>query len=319
MEQRKLIKFGNSSFVISIPNAWIKKNNLEKGHSVFLKENGENQIIVSPTVIEKKREIKRVTINVTGKSIDSLQREIIAAYIQDYSVIKLTGKDLKEKEQEIRNIIHNLTGLEIIEQTGERIIAKDFLDLEDSSIMNLVKRIDISIRSMFEDVKKVKTKQDHQSILLRKEEVNKLWFLVSRATKYYLSMPGSQKTTNMTTLEIFNFWDLMHHIKRIGVELRKLSEGFLKVKEEKEDLEKIMVVYDRLKINYEDMMKSYYTKDKLLAFKVSPEKKEILAECNQLYEEYWNKENFPQIIEILRNTAIYIHDIGRVVHSYGPN
>ena len=317
MEQRKLIKFGNSSFVISLPNQWIKKNKLAKGYAIFLKENGENQLVISPTIIEKKREIKKVTINVTGKSLDSLKREIIAAYIQDYSIIKLIGKDIKEKEKGVRTIIHNLMGLEIVEQTGETIIAKDFLDLSDSSIINLIKRIDISVRSLFEDVRNINTQQDYESILLRKEEINKLWFLVSRATKYYLGLPDTQKTTKLTTLEIFNLWDIMHVIKKIGSELKIQSKHVLKLKNEKEILEKIHKIQAQLYENYTDMIKAYYNKDKSLAFKISTEKRELIKKCNELYNEKQHIESIAPIIESLKTTAALIHDAGRVVHSYG--
>ena len=316
MEQRKLIKFGNSSYVISIPNKWIKKNNLEKGTAVFLKENGENQIIVSPTIIEKKREIKRVTINVTGKSPDELQRETIAAYIRDYSIIKFTGKDLKEKEEAIREIINNLMGLEVIEQTGEWITAKDFLDLEDSSIINLVKRLDICVKSMFEDVSTIKTNQDYQSIMSRKREVNKLWFLVSRATRYYL-INGAQKNLDMTMLEIFNLWDAIQIIKKISSELEHQSKNIMEIQNEKEIVEKIAKIQRALYDNYSDMIKSYYIKDKNLAFKVSKERIMLVERCNELYKEKGTPGKLGPLVESLKTTAGLIQNLGRVVHSYG--
>ena len=63
MEYRKLIKFGNSSHVISIPNNWLKKNNLNKGDTVYLDENGGKELVLTPekkeNVIEDKEKLRK--------------------------------------------------------------------------------------------------------------------------------------------------------------------------------------------------------------------------------------------------------------------
>ena len=47
-EPRKLIKFGSSSHIISIPQKWIQSNSLKKGDMIFLTESNENELILSP-------------------------------------------------------------------------------------------------------------------------------------------------------------------------------------------------------------------------------------------------------------------------------
>ena len=48
MEYRKLIRFGKSSLVISLPKGWTEKNKLGKGSLVYLDVNSEG-LVVSPT------------------------------------------------------------------------------------------------------------------------------------------------------------------------------------------------------------------------------------------------------------------------------
>ena len=45
MEFRKLIAFGKTSFVMSIPKAWVVKNNLKKGDLLSLEEDKDHLII----------------------------------------------------------------------------------------------------------------------------------------------------------------------------------------------------------------------------------------------------------------------------------
>ncbi|MDO8656313.1 MAG: AbrB/MazE/SpoVT family DNA-binding domain-containing protein, partial [Nanoarchaeota archaeon] len=39
MEYRKLISFGKSSFVVSLPKSWVIQNKLKKGDLIYMEEN----------------------------------------------------------------------------------------------------------------------------------------------------------------------------------------------------------------------------------------------------------------------------------------
>ena len=73
MAIRKLIKFGKSSYVISLPSEWIRRNKLEKGADILLDErDGMLRILPSSAKIEKK-EIKSVEINVDKKDVSDIE------------------------------------------------------------------------------------------------------------------------------------------------------------------------------------------------------------------------------------------------------
>ena len=95
MEYRKLISFGKSSFVISLPKAWINKHKLSKGNLLYLQES-ETDLIISPKEHEEVEE-REITINVDGKDIFFITREINAAYIENNRRIILKGKELEAK------------------------------------------------------------------------------------------------------------------------------------------------------------------------------------------------------------------------------
>ncbi len=46
MNSRKIIKLGHSSYVVSVPKSWLKKNRLSKGDRLLVQENGKNDLIV---------------------------------------------------------------------------------------------------------------------------------------------------------------------------------------------------------------------------------------------------------------------------------
>src|SRR3989338_2184617 len=149
MDFRKLIGFGKNSFVISLPKAWVQKNKLKKGDPIYIEEN-DGDIRLYPSSMEE-GDAKETTIDVDGKSIKEIKRELVPAYINNFTTITLTGKELKKRAKQIRNIIQDLVALEIIEETSEKVIAKSFLNVKDLSIKDLIRKMDIITRAMISD------------------------------------------------------------------------------------------------------------------------------------------------------------------------
>ena len=106
MEYRKLIKFGNSSFIISIPSAWLRKNKLGKGDVVYLEEDGGSRLVLHSSTINKKEE-KEFSIDTKGKDVDRVKEELYNAYIEGFDVIKLLGDNINEFSDEIRKVLNN--------------------------------------------------------------------------------------------------------------------------------------------------------------------------------------------------------------------
>src|SRR3989338_10259154 len=135
METRRLIQFGKSSLIISLPKAWIDRNKLKKGDLIYLDEKTDT-LNIQPKVTEDTRCSREITIEVQNKDSRMLLNEITAAYINNYNMIIIRGERVASLAKEIRDIIHNLIALEIMEQTGTRIIARDFLNMKETSIEN---------------------------------------------------------------------------------------------------------------------------------------------------------------------------------------
>ena len=70
MEFRKLIKFGKSSFVISLPKKWLEKNKLKKGDLLYVSEN-ENGL----SLTSKDNEKKEFKVNDSERKVLQVSRQ----------------------------------------------------------------------------------------------------------------------------------------------------------------------------------------------------------------------------------------------------
>src|SRR3989344_5839866 len=90
METRKIISFGNSSYVISMPKAWIRENRLKKGDLLNIEEK-KDELLIYPGQNDKKEEPKRIMIEIDGKDISLIRTEVVSAYLTNYDIIEIMG------------------------------------------------------------------------------------------------------------------------------------------------------------------------------------------------------------------------------------
>ncbi len=276
MEVRKIVSFGNSSFVITIPKSWIKSNGLKKGDMVRVDERPYELVI---TVKDESKKIpEEAIINCEGRTINELKTEIMASYIRNYSLIKLNGSNIKNISPSLKPIIHNLVGMELIEETSSSIVIKDLLDMSEVSIDNTLRRMDMLIKSMLED----STQEDNiESVYERDREVNRLALLALRIFRAATGNPGMLKMFNT------NYWDLFIS-RQVTVQLEHVGDNVKRIskllKESKKNNEELKKAYSQLIIRYREAMKIYYKKDKATSYKIEAETKKFIISLDKIIE-----------------------------------
>ena len=147
----------------------------------------------------------RTVISVDGKGIGEIKREIIPAYINNNKMMVLVGKELKEKASSIQHIMHNLMALEIMEQTSDKIVARDFLNMADISIPELTAKMDTVTRAMVADTKRMFDEDFYENVFNRDEDVNRLSYLSYRTIRYALKNPAvAAQRYNLGPMELVN-------------------------------------------------------------------------------------------------------------------
>ena len=313
MEHRKLIKFGNSSFIVSLPNDWIKKNRLKKGDLMYYTL--ENDGIKFYPEFKEEKELKEANIELS-ENMDLFRRELISVYIDGYNVVKIKGRNLETNIKNIRNILRNLTSFEIIKQTPELIVVQDFFNIKEVNLKDLIKRMDIITRSMIEDsIEGIVTKENKYEILNDKDtDVNRLSFMLFRVIKSSLKDSLLASKLNMDNLELLDNWLLVVNIEKIADEAKRISRFLrnhsLKVDERKE----LIKLYNKVKDNYYNAITAYYNNNKKLAKEVYFSHDILIEECNKYFNKY-NKGVLGSVVEKLKGFVVHTKEISRIVYS----
>jgi len=298
MEYRKLMAFGNSSFIVSVPKAWVEKNRLKKG-DVLMVEQKPHEIVLSSKDEGKRRKISEVSVNPEGKTPEEFKTEIVSLYVNNYNII--TVVNVKDADV-IKDIFRNLVGMEVIEETATKIVAKDLLDIQEVSIDNIIRRLDIMIRSMLSDSAELDVKNT-DSVRGRDKEVNRLSLLGFRTAK--------AATDNPRLLKLFNtnYWNVML-AKQVIVSLERFADQVKRImrtaKEEKIDKKArndIIELLKKVTENYSMVMKIFYEKEKGSAFKAETTTRALLKDCDSIIRRYPN-------VTIAKFVEYFQHSIG---------
>jgi phosphate uptake regulator len=299
MEYRKIIEFGKSSYIVSLPKKWISLNNLKKGDLLYLDESGD-RIIISPKDKQDKREKKKIEIDVTNMDMDEIQIVLFSKYIQNYNEITFKDRNLKSKARQIRDMVHNLMALEVIEETGTKIVARDFLNMKEISPTTFIKKIDIITREMLADSRNMFEEDKHANIAERDGDVNRLTLLLIRSLKFLLENPSLIKQHKISFEDVIVMWDISDCIEKVADQAKRIAKLMPRMQLHKNEKKDFVKIYTRVIKFYCDAMDIYFKKDVNAAIKEVPKGKIHIKKCRDFYRANWEVEWVPIIIEEMK-------------------
>ncbi len=311
MEYRKLISFGKSSFVVSLPKSWVTQNKLKKGDLVYFEERNPDLILSKKELHDDSVE-KSIIINVDGKPLDRIEREVNSAYILNYRTITIKGEEVKVNIKSIQQILQNLIALETMEQTPNSLIAKDFLDMDKVSVDEIIHKMDMVTRAMFKESCQHFTAQNYENINERDKDVNRLYFLLYRAVLYGMNNPALiLKNFKLNSIALFNHLFSGYYIESVADEVRRISRHLHNLKLSPKEKETVEQFLNTLYNYYLDTMKVLYSKNVELALELSDEKKKL----NKTIDSFEKFDVHGAVTYRLRRLVSCIHCLGRIVYQ----
>ena len=218
MDERKIMSLGKSSLVISIPKSWLRTNDLTKGDRVYLETRPDGSLVVHPS-LEDRRPHREIHLPIYPvEPTESIKRRIIGAYLDGYTLIKLTsGKVFSAVQQRaIRSIVATLY-LMIIESESGKIVLRTLIDEAQSSVATSINRMHAITQAMCRDILTSFTKWDAElirSVISLEDDVDQLMYFLMRLIRYAAINPSLGKKLGIDQLDCLDYQTLVHRIER---------------------------------------------------------------------------------------------------------
>ncbi|WP_423998071.1 PhoU domain-containing protein [Halorubrum trapanicum] len=231
METRKVQVTGGSTYTVSIPKTWATDNDVEAGTEIEFHPDGDS-LVLTPRSDEERT---RGTLDIDDLTGQALQRAVTTMYVSGFDVIELEAAEIStEQRSTIRDAVQSLVGLEVLEETRDRVVVQDLLDSSELSIHNAVTRMRLISLSMLEDAITALAEHDHdlaRDVIGRDDDLDRLWLVVSRIFRATLRTPKAAEELGLPREECFDYHSSARQLERIGDHATKIAHLTLNIDE----------------------------------------------------------------------------------------
>ncbi|SEW04565.1 phosphate signaling complex PhoU family protein [Halobacterium jilantaiense] len=223
MERRKVQVTGGSTFTVSIPKDWARDHDVEAGDEVgFHPDSGS--LLLTPV---DGTDTDEGTLDITDSSGDELMRAVMTMYVSGFDVLALEADQIDpDQRRVIRDATQGLVGLEVLEETNERVVIQDLLDSSELSIHNAVRRMHLISVSMLGDAVDALTARDLDTasdVTSRDDDVDRLWYVVSRIFRGALRSPTVAQEIGVSREVAFDYHSSARQLERVADHAAKIA------------------------------------------------------------------------------------------------
>lgn len=284
-EIRKVQVTGKSTFVVSLPKKWAVKAGITSGSHIHMHHQDDGSILMNANAIV--RQSPKI-LYIDGKAGGPLIRDVIAAYVAGYRVIRLKAKNMtSEQKKDIISIVRKLIGIEIVEETPEVMVIQDISNPGDMPIDMSFRRMYIKTQWMLDNTMRTMMAGDvsiASEVIKQDDEIDRLHLLIS---KQFMSILLNSRISEKSELGLsgaFYYRLASDQLERIADHACKIASIFLESFEKipPEMLEKIIRIGT---ISYKlinDSVSSFMKCDAELANRIIEEHTKISREVEKI-------------------------------------
>lgn len=232
MDLRKIQITGGSSYMITLPKDWADTVGLKKNDTVGLQPQPDGTMVLYPGGSESSAAASTRVIDVDPiTDRDYLYRQLVGAYIAGHDAIELrSSTEITSMATSVASsFTQTAIGLEIMEESEDRIVMKDLVDQSEMKPAKSVERMKVLARNMLNDVLKFLEERDAAGLAAMNErdrEVDRLDWLISRQVNIHQKDITISRRMGMDLCEIARCATVSRTIERIGDHAVLLAKNF---------------------------------------------------------------------------------------------
>ena len=313
MEVRNLQRTSGGSYLLSIPKEWVEEIGLGKGSEVGLIRLGPETIMVNLRPI---KESKPRSIEL--EMGENIGRRLTAAYLSGYDRVLIRSSEMITAEQKdsIRAASERLTGMEIINETSDRILLVNMVVPVDLSIQDVIRRMSQVGCSMLQDSALAVENGDPklaQNVVDRDDALDRLYFLVIRLLRRTVDDLTVAERMGVTPAQCLDLRMAASMMEKIGDESVEACEAFLSAGGGRMELEGLLDLASEMCQLYRQATTALLKGDFSMSNMVTRSHPEIRQAISQMTASRPADEVTRLVVGCFESIADHIFDIADVV------
>jgi phosphate uptake regulator len=237
LEKRKIMRLGKSSLVVSIPKSWAVKYKLDSSAQIILIPQRDGSLAIYPAKEFSESPSEQEVMTDPTDEPGILERRLIAAYLNNFGVIRLRSSGVFTPEQQtlIRKRVRMLTGLQIIDSSTNEIVIQslmklDHLDLPKS--MRLTHRIASSMLTDALSALQMRDVELARTVIGLDEDVNQFYFLVFKQLRAALLDPRFMNELGIDSMDCLTYLMFIQRVENVADHAKVIAEAVIALAKE---------------------------------------------------------------------------------------
>lgn len=219
---------GGSTYMITLPKAWIEGFSIKKGEELTLNlvglgiYLGLDKKANSPAAATTKLKL--------GPDLQGevLGRTLISRYIAGYNVIEVEGSVSSEQRKELRRTAARLIGAEILQETSQNVLIHILRDPQVLSVEQLLEYIDDNVMGMVADALKsllAGNLDQAVGVVQRDERVDRFFLLMTRRLYAALHNPLAEVEHKISRVDFYNTHNVARQLERVADHAVRIAQA----------------------------------------------------------------------------------------------
>jgi phosphate uptake regulator len=155
-ELRKIQITGGSTFIISLPKAWVEQMGLQRGSVIRINQKDDLTLCLTPGDAVVSESQRKVIINPAPEDTpESIVRRVVSAYLMGYNIIQLKSNHQRLDSSQRFNVKDftrkKLVGTEILSDLPQDLTLQVLLSYAELSVKDALRRMSVIAASMHRD------------------------------------------------------------------------------------------------------------------------------------------------------------------------
>lgn len=225
MELRKIQVTGGSTHIVSLPKKWVDRNRLGRSDTLAIHEEPDGSLLLVPHGGSRPAH-RTLEIRIPdGSGPDDAVRRLVGAYVAGADEIVVRGRLDPGVRRTLRALTRDLVGVELVEETADRMVLQDLVGVSDVDLRKTVTRMQGIARLMFDDAVRALSTRDIElanDVHGRDDELDRLEWMVSKQMHALLEQPRIAARLDVRPAEALNFFLATRSLERIGDHASKI-------------------------------------------------------------------------------------------------
>jgi len=225
--RRKVIQIAGSTQLVSLPRQWAKRNNLQKGQEIEVRENGNTIVVMA----NAEPFIEKAEIDISKLDV-MIPRCISALYKRGVDSLRVTYSDPTSLSILHKALAKDTVGFEILEQ-GENTCMIKHVAGETTEFNSVLRRVFLLLNTMSEESISAFRKENYTLLgnLAFLEEANNRFTTICMR---YLNTKGAADTFN----KVGPLYHMVESLEQLADHYKYLLQHFSKLDKEKVKIRK---------------------------------------------------------------------------------